>query len=50
MIKKKHYDLEYAKYSEQLSELINYFNELCDSIEKQRSNQEILNFLIEEKK
>lgn len=49
-IKKKHYDLEFAKYSEQLSELINYFSELCDSIEKQRNNQEILNFLIEEKK
>lgn len=50
MIKKKHYDLEYYKYREQLSELINYFSELCNSIEKQRTNQEILNFLIEEKK
>ena len=48
MIKKKHYDLEYTKYSEQLSELINYFKELCDSIEQQKNNQEILNFLVNE--
>ncbi len=50
MNKKKHYDLEYSKNGEQLGELINYFSELCFSIEKQRNNPEILNFLIEEKK
>ena len=50
MIKKKHYDLEYSKYTEQLVELINYFKELCDSIEQQRNNQEILNFLVEDSK
>ena len=50
MIKKKHYDLEYNKYSEQLSELINYFKELCNSIEQQKNNQEILNFLVEDVK
>jgi hypothetical protein len=50
VIKKEHYELEYSKYSQQLSELINYFYELCQSIENQRSNQEILNFVVEDKK
>ena len=49
-IKKKHYDLEYNKYTDQLIEFINYFKDLCDSIEEQKKNQEILNFLINEKK
>ena len=50
MIKKKHFYLEYSKYSQQLNELLNYFNELCNSIENQKKNQEILNFFIDEKK
>lgn len=50
MIKKKHYDLEYSKYVEQLVELINYFKDLCESIEQQKNNQEILNFLVNEAK
>jgi hypothetical protein len=50
MVKKKHFELEFSKYSDQLTELINYFKDLCKSINEQRKNQEILNFLIVEKK
>ena len=47
--KKKHYDLEYNTYLEQLIELINYFDDYSKSINKQQENQDILKFFINNK-
>jgi hypothetical protein len=49
MNKKKHYDLEYNTYLEQLIELINYFDDYSKSINKQQENQDILKFFIDDK-
>ena len=48
MNKKKHYDLEYNTYLEQLIELINYFDDYSKSINKQQENQDILNFFVDD--
>lgn len=42
--KKQHYELEYVKCLQQFNELVNYFNRLSQSIDKQ--NQDILKFFI----
>ena len=44
--KKKHYMLEYTKCLEQFNELVNYFNSLSQSIDKQQQNQDILKFFL----
>lgn len=42
--KKQHYELEYVKCLQQFNELVNYFNRLSQSIDKQ--NQDILKFFL----
>jgi hypothetical protein len=44
--KKQHYELEYVKCLQQFNELVNYFNRLSQSIDKQQQNQDILKFFL----
>lgn len=48
--KKNHISLEYMKYCDQITELIDYFLLCSDSIDKQMSQQQIINFLVEKNK
>ena len=45
--KKNHISLEYMKYCEQVSELIEYFLNCCESVNKQMYQHQIINFLVE---
>ena len=47
--KKNHISLEFQKYCDQLNELINYFLECNESIDKQINNKELINFLVEKR-
>lgn len=47
--KKNHISLEYMKYSEQLTELIQYFLNCTSAISKQLEKEELITFLVEKK-
>ena len=46
MNKKRHIEVEYIKYCEQLNELVDYFYKFSDGIDKQLNKQELLQFTL----